>query len=372
MSVLCTIGEQHILNWFAGRTSAHGATWTPVRLALHTADPGEGGTVSEVSGGSYARQDATFSWDATNNRVRLSAAVTFAGMPATTVRWVTLRTNVPDSQQPFARFALTSPITVAAGNSLVLEIDSLRLWVDTAYRHTVWSRQHFPRLLVGDYSTLPGILYLQAHNGDPGASGTANVITSSWTDPFGNTLSGRWTTPFGTMFSVVEESPSEFVARLFGQSDLYADPWEEAVDGATWFSVWDASSGGNCLWRQPWIPDVPHFPWRHAENFSLFCERTGRLSDSVVFASSAEASLVTLVAGASATASFSFSATMSSSYLVSAEATALFTATASATSASSISAAVSFAFYAGYGQTRRASVKTAMRAKTTIKTGATF
>ena len=57
-------------------------------VSLHTADPGETG-VSEVTGGSYARQAATFS-AAVNpgGTIATSAALVFASMPATTVTYV--------------------------------------------------------------------------------------------------------------------------------------------------------------------------------------------------------------------------------------------------------------------------------------------
>lgn len=55
-------------------------------VSLHTADPGETGA-SEVTGGSYARQQVTnVNWDAAVGGVAdNAAAITFANMPAATV-----------------------------------------------------------------------------------------------------------------------------------------------------------------------------------------------------------------------------------------------------------------------------------------------
>jgi hypothetical protein len=52
-------------------------------VSLHTADPGETGA-SEVAGGSYARQAASFG-AASGGQVQNDAILDFAGMPATTV-----------------------------------------------------------------------------------------------------------------------------------------------------------------------------------------------------------------------------------------------------------------------------------------------
>lgn len=58
-----------------------------ITAKLHTADPGSAGTTSEVTGGSYAPQNATFS-AASSGSAALSADVPFAGMPAVTVSHV--------------------------------------------------------------------------------------------------------------------------------------------------------------------------------------------------------------------------------------------------------------------------------------------
>ena len=55
-------------------------------ISLHTADPGETGA-SEVTGGSYARQQAAFG-AAASGALSNSANIDFAGMPAVTVTHV--------------------------------------------------------------------------------------------------------------------------------------------------------------------------------------------------------------------------------------------------------------------------------------------
>ncbi len=58
-----------------------------ITAKLHTADPGSAGTTSEVTGGSYAPQNATFN-AASAGSSALSADVPFTGMPAVTVSHV--------------------------------------------------------------------------------------------------------------------------------------------------------------------------------------------------------------------------------------------------------------------------------------------
>lgn len=89
-----------ISNYYENKILNHmirGTTFTPptVRLALHTADPGEAGSTStEVSGGSYARKNVTFSaagaGSGTTGVITLSSAADFAGMPSSTIKYLAL------------------------------------------------------------------------------------------------------------------------------------------------------------------------------------------------------------------------------------------------------------------------------------------
>lgn len=55
----------------------------PIKISLHTADPGATGA-SEVTGGSYARQTAGYS-TASGGACALAATLNFTSMPAVTV-----------------------------------------------------------------------------------------------------------------------------------------------------------------------------------------------------------------------------------------------------------------------------------------------
>lgn len=91
----------------------------PVKVSLHTADPGAAGTTAEVTGGSYARQSVTIG-AATSGQSANSADVTFAGMPAVTVTHIALW----DSNAGGAVFlwsgALTVSKAVSAGDTFTL------------------------------------------------------------------------------------------------------------------------------------------------------------------------------------------------------------------------------------------------------------
>lgn len=74
---------------------------TKIYLALHTADPGEAGTGTEVSGGSYARQEVTFGTPSDGS----SSNTNEIKFPVATANWGTV-----------THFSLRDAAT--AGNSL--------------------------------------------------------------------------------------------------------------------------------------------------------------------------------------------------------------------------------------------------------------
>jgi hypothetical protein len=70
-----------------------GVAYTPPSawyMALHTADPGDTGTASEVSGGSYVAKPITFATHVGNTSAS-TGAVAFTAMPACTVTHYSIR-----------------------------------------------------------------------------------------------------------------------------------------------------------------------------------------------------------------------------------------------------------------------------------------
>lgn len=86
-------------------------------LALFTSDPGETGSGTEVSGGSYARQTVAFT--VVNNQASNTAAVEF---PTATASWGTITYaaiyDASTSGNLLAYGALTTSKTIASGDVL--------------------------------------------------------------------------------------------------------------------------------------------------------------------------------------------------------------------------------------------------------------
>jgi hypothetical protein len=118
--------ESKLIDHFLGTT-----TYTKpsaVYVGLFTVTPGEAGGGTEVSGGSYARQAATFgaasSGSTTNN-----ANIDFAGMPAAT----TVAIGIFDaltSGNMLLYGALTTNKTTDAGDTLRIATGSLSVSID--------------------------------------------------------------------------------------------------------------------------------------------------------------------------------------------------------------------------------------------------
>jgi hypothetical protein len=91
---------------------------TGLYMALHTADPGEGGTTSEVTGGSYTPQAIAFAAAASpSGQAVSSATVTFTAMPGVTVTHFSIRENSVAGNPLFVG-PLATPQTVAPGGNL--------------------------------------------------------------------------------------------------------------------------------------------------------------------------------------------------------------------------------------------------------------
>ncbi|MFJ7176425.1 hypothetical protein ACIQXA_08455 [Streptomyces massasporeus] len=121
---LTNTAENLALDWILGVGTPTRPT-TPLKVALVTANGSDTAAGTEVTGGSYARQDlavAAAVAGATSN----SADLVFTGMPAATVVGV----EIWDSAGTPVRLwygPLTASRTVSAGDELVLSAGSLTL-----------------------------------------------------------------------------------------------------------------------------------------------------------------------------------------------------------------------------------------------------
>jgi hypothetical protein len=96
-------------------------------MALHTADPGDSGTASEVTGGSYAQQTIAFGSTAGSTAVS-SGVVNFASMPACTVTHFSIRDA--SGGNPLFIGPLSTPQTVTAGQTLTFPAGQVSVSAD--------------------------------------------------------------------------------------------------------------------------------------------------------------------------------------------------------------------------------------------------
>lgn len=102
---------------------------TTVYLGLHTADPTDAGTGTEVSGGSYARQSVAFT--VTNNAATNDSAIEFPTATGSwgTVGWVGVWDNLTSGNLLF-HGALTNSKTIASGDVFRVPAGDLDISLD--------------------------------------------------------------------------------------------------------------------------------------------------------------------------------------------------------------------------------------------------
>ncbi len=93
---------------------------TTVYLALFDGDPATTGT--EVSGGSYARQSAAFNTAASGSTTN-SAAISFTGMPATTVNYCAIYDALTAGNLLY--YASVTSLTINAGDTVSVAVAAI-------------------------------------------------------------------------------------------------------------------------------------------------------------------------------------------------------------------------------------------------------
>jgi hypothetical protein len=92
-----------------------------IYMSLHTATPGDTGA-SEVTGGSYARQNVTATYDPAAFKVKLNSnAVSWANMPAVTVTHVGIW-DAATAGNPLEWASLSVSKVVASGATFVIGV----------------------------------------------------------------------------------------------------------------------------------------------------------------------------------------------------------------------------------------------------------
>ncbi len=102
---------------------------TTVYLGLHTADPTDAGTGTEVSGGSYARQSVAFT--VTDNAATNDSAIEFPTATGSwgTIGWVAVWDNSTGGNMLF-HGALTTSKTIASGDVFRVPAGDLDITLD--------------------------------------------------------------------------------------------------------------------------------------------------------------------------------------------------------------------------------------------------
>jgi len=118
--------ENKLIDHFLGTTTY--ASAATIYVGLFTSAPGETGGGTEVSGGSYARQSATFS-AATNGSTTNNANVDYINMPAASVVSIGIF-DAATSGNMLLYGALTTPKTTDAGDTLRIASGSLTISID--------------------------------------------------------------------------------------------------------------------------------------------------------------------------------------------------------------------------------------------------
>lgn len=120
---LTNTAENKMLDALVG-TASYSAD-TPIKLALVTANGNDATAGTEVSGGSYARQNITFS-AASSGSISNDAVETFTNMPTCTVVGIELWDSAGTPSR-LAYGSLTASKSLTSGDTLEFAIGSITL-----------------------------------------------------------------------------------------------------------------------------------------------------------------------------------------------------------------------------------------------------
>lgn len=118
--------ENKLIDHFLGTTTY--TKPTAVYVGLFTVSPGEAGGGTEVTGGSYARQAATFT-AASSGATSNDANIDFTGMPAATTVAIGIFDNVTSGNM-LLYGTLTTNKTTDAGDTLRIATGDLDISID--------------------------------------------------------------------------------------------------------------------------------------------------------------------------------------------------------------------------------------------------
>ena len=122
---LTNVTEGHVLNWLTGNSTT--APLLPLQVRLMTVNGNDASAGTEVVGGSYAGQTATFGAAPSGGPAANTNLIRIDNMPACTVAGFEIWDATP-TRWHWA--ALGSPVVVTAGQSVEFPIGDLTLTAD--------------------------------------------------------------------------------------------------------------------------------------------------------------------------------------------------------------------------------------------------
>lgn len=128
---LTTTEANNLLNGSV-RTSNYTAPTLPIKMALATTAPTASAAGTEVTGGSYARQDVTFGTAASAASIANTAVVTYAGMPTASVSHVDVYDSAGSPVRKWFGAITGGAKSVTAGDTLSFAIGAITLSLGTS------------------------------------------------------------------------------------------------------------------------------------------------------------------------------------------------------------------------------------------------
>lgn len=129
MAALTNYGEEKLSKHLLGITSF--TMPAALYISLHTADPTETGATGEITAGSYtyARQPASFQWDAGNSWTETSALIRWDNLPTNTISHWALW-DASTAGNALVKGAFTASKSVVNGDSLEIAAQALYITMD--------------------------------------------------------------------------------------------------------------------------------------------------------------------------------------------------------------------------------------------------
>lgn len=209
---------------------------TNIAVSLHTADPTDAGTGSEVANSNNYARVICNDWNVASNRLADNTnAITFnqaSGSWGTVTHWALWDSATYGSGNLLAHGAFTTPKTIVSGNIPTISAGDLDISVTSGAMSTYLANKLLDHFLKTAVYTQPSNLYVALSTANPGDTGSGIAEPSG--NNYSRTLCNSW------------------VAASNGAT-YNTNAITTAIASGNWgtishTAIFDASSGGNMLW----------------------------------------------------------------------------------------------------------------------------